>query len=92
MNTNKYLITYSHDGEKETKVIRRACSSWEAIEKLTNQYKWSWKIGLVDAETRGVECCEGYVDRDGGINYNMRIVATIESDTCIDWCGDKTTI
>ena len=77
---NKYLITYSRDGEKETKVIRRAYSSWEAIDKLTDQYKWRWKIGLVDDETRGVECCEGYVDRYGGINYNMRIVATIEEE------------
>ena len=75
---NKYLITYSRDGEKEMKAIRRAYSPCEAIEKLTDQYKWRWALSLIDADTNGKEWASGYVDTYGGINYNMRILAELQ--------------
>lgn len=67
---NTYEIAYK---DKTTK--RKASCSTDAITKLCDQYGWNWNLKMVDANTRGDEWCEGIVDRDGGINYTMRIFA-----------------
>lgn len=73
----KYIIKYKFNG-KERSVKRIADNAGEAIDRLTNQYSWSWRLSMVDADTRGSEWCSGIVDVDGGINYDMRIIAHIE--------------
>ncbi len=74
----RYVIKYS-TGDMEVKVVRKATSAIEAIEKLTSQYWWSWKLSLVDADTRGNEWCTGKIDTFGGINYVGYIEAIKES-------------
>ena len=69
----RYVIKYSI-GDREVKVVRKATSAIEAIEKLTRQYWWSWKMSLVDADTRGNEWCTGLIDTNGGINYRNYVV------------------
>ena len=71
-----YKLTYTFN-KKEKCVNRKANNAVEAINKLTNQYCWNWEVSLIDADTCGNEWCVGIVDRDGGINCNMRIVATL---------------
>lgn len=71
---NKYVIEYAI-GEKEIKTTRKACSAVEAIDRLTDQYRWSWRSSLVDCETCGDEWCVGYIDTDGGINYEWYVSA-----------------
>ena len=63
-------------GEKNIK--RKAGDAIEAIGKICNQYHWSYKLNLIDADTCGKECAECLIDRDGGINYYERIVAVVE--------------
>lgn len=66
----KYDISYG-----KILTARTAETAADAIEKLTDQYGWSWKLSLIDAATNGRKWCEGYVDRDGGINYDLWIIA-----------------
>lgn len=73
----KYIVKYKFNG-KERSVKRIADNAREAIDRLVNQYSWSWKLSMVDADTRGSEWCSGLVDVDGGINYDMRIIAHVE--------------
>lgn len=73
----KYIVKYKFNG-KERSVKRIADNAGEAIDRLVNQYSWLWKLSMVDADTRGSEWCSGIVDVDGGINYDMRIIAHIE--------------
>lgn len=70
---NKYLISYKRNG-KQVYATRSGDCATEAIDKLCNQYKWNWKVGLVDADTRGKQWTSAYVDEDGGINYNLFVL------------------
>ena len=70
-----YKIKYVIDGKKRC-VKRIAYNAVEAIDKMSIQYGWNWRLSMVDAETNGMEWCCGLVDRNCGINYNMRIVAS----------------
>lgn len=70
---NRYRIEY-----KDKTVFRMAENAVDAIDRLTNQYGWNYRIGQVDADTRGAEWAEVFCDREGGINYNMRIFAAVE--------------
>ena len=76
---SKYVIEYKFNG-KERCVKRVANDATEAIKRLVNQYDWSWKLKMVDADTRGSEWCCGMADPDGGINYSMRIVSYLETE------------
>ena len=69
----RYTIKYSI-GDKKVEITRKAISSLDAITKLADQYGWSWKLSLVDADTRGSEWCTGLIDTNGGINYNNYVV------------------
>lgn len=73
---DKYIVKYKFNG-KERCVKRVANDATEAIKRLVNQYGWSWKLSMVDADTRGSEWCSGLVDVDGGINYDMLIIAHV---------------
>ncbi len=63
----KYLIT---DTKSNKSITRWANSALEAIEKITTQYKWNYKLKMVDADTRGYEWAKVIVDKNGGINFN----------------------
>jgi len=76
---DKYIVKYKFNG-KERRVKRVADNAKEAIDRLVNQYFWSWKLSMVDADTSGSEWCSGLVDPDGGINYSMRIVSYLETE------------
>ena len=69
----RYVIKYSI-GDRKVQITRNAISSLDAITKLTDQYGWSWKLSLVDADTRGEEWCSGLIDTNGGINYSIYFV------------------
>ncbi len=56
--------------------VRCADNAEAAIERLCDQYGWNYRVKLVDADTRGEECCEALIDTEGGINYGLRAVAT----------------
>ena len=56
-------------------MIRNADDAVESIEKLCRQYGWSFTVRLIDADTCGKIWAECLIDRDGGINYNERIVS-----------------
>ena len=60
-------------GEKN--ITRKARDAVDAVEKICNQYGWSYKVKLIDAHTCGKEWTECLIDRDGGINYSQRVVA-----------------
>jgi hypothetical protein len=70
---DKYRIEY-----KSKTIFRLAENAVDAIDRLTNQYGWNYKLNQVDADTRGKEWAEVFCDREGGINYNMRIFAAVE--------------
>ena len=67
----KYVLEYN--GKK---VIRNADSAEAAIEKLCDQYAWRCHLKQYDADTRGKEWAECSVDTEGGINWNLTIIAT----------------
>ena len=69
----KYILEYN--GKK---VTRHADTAEKAIEKLCDQYGWSYTLYQYDADTRGREWAECRVDTDGGINWNLRVLATRE--------------
>lgn len=69
----RYIIEYSN-GDRKVQVVRKAISSVDAVKKLIHQYLWSWKLSLVDADTRGNEWCSGLIDTNGGINYDVFVV------------------
>ena len=71
----KYIIKY-RSGDRDVKVIREAVSSLDAVTKLTDQYGWSWRLSLLDADTHGKEWCDGLIDPDGGINYNYYVICS----------------
>ena len=73
MTTNKYRIEY-----RDKTVFRYAKNAVEALNKITDQYGWNYRINQIDADTRGGEWAEAICDREGGINYNMRIFAVVE--------------
>lgn len=70
---NKYRIEY-----KDKVGFRLAENAVDAIDRLANQYGWNYKLNQVDADTRGAEWAEVFCDRDGGINYKMRIFAVVK--------------
>ena len=73
----KYRIQYTRNGHEVT-TTRKAERAQDAIESLCDQYKWRGKLSQYDADTRGQEWAEVYADPEGGINYSIRIVATIK--------------
>lgn len=70
----KYKIGY-----KGRSVFRYAENAVSAIEKVSKQYHWSYKIVQVDADTRGRQWAEAFCDMEGGINYNVRLIAAAET-------------
>lgn len=78
---NAYKITYTnHRTGEEITATRAAETATEAIEKLCNRYRWSYRLNMYDADTRGLEWSECWYDPDGGYNYNRRIVAVIKEE------------
>lgn len=75
----KYIIEYKI-GTRIIKTTRKGDSAPDAITKLTDQYKWSWRLSMVDSGNRGIQWCTGLIDTDGGINYNYFVVCKRCSD------------
>lgn len=71
----RYKLTY---GGKS--VVRRAESADCAVDKLCDQYGWSNRLNLYDADTRGKMWARCYIDKDGGINYDTPIFADLIVD------------
>ena len=71
---NKYIVSYG-----AVKLVRWANTATEAIHKLCEQYDWSYDLRMYDSDTRGNEWCVCMIDKKGGINYTMRILAPIEN-------------
>lgn len=67
----KYIIQY-----KGKTLVRRADTAEAAVEKLCDQYGWRCKLRQYDADTRGREWAECSVDTEGGINWNMTVIAS----------------
>lgn len=76
----KYIISYGDGDGDGKKAVRKAQRASSAIQKFCDQYGWSWSQKQIDADTRGLEWAEGYADKQGGINYNMHILASKVSD------------
>lgn len=72
---NAYIIRYTMDGV-DKQMVRKAVDATEAIERLCYQYGWNYHLNMYDADTRGIDWSECFVDRDGGINFSMRMVAS----------------
>ena len=70
----KYTIKYTRNN-REVSTMRVSESAEAAIEKLCDQYGWRGKLKQYDADTRGKQWAEVIADPEGGINYNIRIVA-----------------
>ena len=68
----RYTITYA--GKSVTRI---ADTAEKAIEKLCDQYGWSFRLRQYDADTCGREWTECAVDTEGGINWNLRVLATL---------------
>lgn len=66
----KYIIQY-----KGKTLVRHADTAEAAVEKLCDQYGWRCKLRQYDADTRGREWAECSVDTEGGINWNMTVIA-----------------
>lgn len=69
----RYALKYS-----DKKVYRFGEDAIDAVDKLCDQYGWSFSVNMFDAETRGSEWAECRADKDGGINYRTIILATLE--------------
>lgn len=54
---NRYEIKFERKGV-EHRFVRLAETACEAADKLCDQYGWDWKLGLIDADTRGQESAE----------------------------------
>ena len=67
-----YTITYGEG--KQT--VRKATTAPKAIRKLCEQYGWSFMLRQYDADSRGEVWAECLVDKNDGLNYYMRVVAT----------------
>lgn len=67
----KYTLQYN--GKT---VTRNADTAQEAVEKLCDQYGWRCTLKQYDADTRGHEWAECAADTEGGINWNLTILAT----------------
>lgn len=67
----KYKISY--DG---TLIIRKGDDAVDAVKRLCRQFGWSHKMTMIDADTRGKQWAVCLIDKDGGINYNVRAVST----------------
>jgi uncharacterized cysteine cluster protein YcgN (CxxCxxCC family) len=67
----KYTLEYNG-----RKVVRIADTAQAAVEKLCDQYGWRCTLKQYDADTRGLEWAECAVDADGGINWNLTILAS----------------
>lgn len=70
----RYLIEYERDG-KTVKTVRKAEDAGQAIQKMCEQYGWGCRERMVDADTRGKEWAKWAADTEGGINYDLTIVA-----------------
>ena len=71
-----YKITYQKKEDQNDKVVRRiADNAQDALEKLCNQYGWGYKLTMYDADTRGAEWAQFYIDPTGGINYEFLALA-----------------
>ena len=66
----KYILKYD-----DKKIVRKADTAQDAVEKLCDQYGWRCHLKQFDADTRGHEWAECAVDTDGGINWNRTIYA-----------------
>lgn len=76
-----YKITYtSHHTEEEVTTWRKGVTAQGAIEKLCDQYNWSVRLKMYDADTRGRQWADMHYDPNGGINYNYRIFAEVKED------------
>ena len=67
----KYTLEYNG-----RKVVRNADTAEKAVEKLCDQYGWRCMLKQYDADTRGLKWAECVVDTDGGINWNLTILAS----------------
>lgn len=66
----RYKITYAG------RVVRRfGDSARDAVERLCDQYGWRCHLRQYDADTCGQMWAECDVDTDGGINYNLAVLA-----------------
>ena len=70
---NRYKITVNYDKT----FIRKADCCGEAMRNLCYQYGWNWTQYMIDADTRGVEWGEYFVDKKGGINYRENVLVEI---------------
>lgn len=75
MKYMKYIITY-----RDKRVVRYADSAEHAIDKLCDQYGWRCRLDMYDADTRGLKCAECSADTDGGINYNITLIAELADE------------
>lgn len=69
-----FKITYQRNNKKIS-TVRNANDAIQAIDKICSQYNWRWKIDLIDGLTCGKEWCSAFVDTEGGINYEFKIIA-----------------
>lgn len=69
---NRYKLTYNGKA-----VIRCGESAEDAIERLCSQYGWRNHLNQFDADTRGQKWAECSVDTNGGINWNMTVIAEL---------------
>lgn len=71
----KYTLQYN--GKTVTRI---ADTAEKAIEKLCDQYGWNYTLRQYDADTCGLEWAECAADTNGGINWNLRVLATREEN------------
>jgi len=69
----RYKIEY--DGKH---LWRRGDNAFEAVQRLCRQYGWSAKLVQHDAEEKGNLWAECLIDKEGGINYSLRLMASYE--------------
>ena len=62
----RYEIKYENKAGKQKTAVRWAGSAAGALQKFASTYHYYWDVRLIDAETRGLTACEGYLSDDIG--------------------------
>lgn len=66
-----------YNTDDQLKYVRKANSPKEALEKLCDQYGWSYRVSMYDADTQGKEWMKFLIDKNGGIDYNDYLIAVL---------------